>query len=278
MFSPDVVQQMKRREALAQTRKANALNKRKVAQKQSKSSDKLGILVLSPRTETNLNNTTIPIESKYREKKVETWNLLQGGAVELVHNFLPQETADELFEQCKYPNTSPNLNWQQEVIRIFGRKVIAPRYTGFVGENANLTYSYSNTTKTAVEWSPLVQQVTNGIEEYCNQKFNVALLNWYETGQNYIGWHSDSEKDMPPGSKIASVSLGMTRPFQFQYQKDISVPILEMDLKHGDLLIMGGTVQKFYKHSLPKLPRSKPSSPRLNFTFRLVAHRNDSPK
>jgi len=45
-------------------------------------------------------------------------------------------------------------------------------------------------------------------------------MNWYNDGSHHVGWHSDSETDLLPGSSIASLSLGSTREFQLRHRKD----------------------------------------------------------
>lgn len=211
------------------------------------------------------------------EPTYEEWNLRDGGVVKLYPSFLSQEDANTLYEECKYSHDSNHMNWKQEEIRMFGKLIKSPRFTTFLGEVPGLTYKYSGTKKTSVQWSPLVKKAKELIEDLCGQTFNAVLLNLYEGDQSSIGWHSDDERDMPPGTIIASLSLGMTREFQLKH-KDITGKIdksniddyLSLDLGHGDLLIMGGTLQKFWKHQVPKLRAGTPTTPRINFTFRLV--------
>lgn len=219
----------------------------------------------------------VPKVRKLDEPDLTTYEMRDGGVVELYKGFLPKSDADELYEESKFPSTSPHMNWNQEVIKMFGKSITAPRKTAFLGESDGLTYKYSGTCKESVTWSPLVESIKTRIEETCGHKFNVVLLNWYEDGSSYIGWHSDDEKDMPKGSKIASISVGMSREFCLKHKSckgkidtSNSDDYLSVTLDHGDLLVMGGTLQQFWKHQLPKLKKNTPSSPRINFTFRLV--------
>jgi alkylated DNA repair dioxygenase AlkB len=43
---------------------------------------------------------------------------------------------------------------------------------------------------------------------------------------------------------------------------------VELELHHGDLVIMSGTTQELWRHRVPKT--KKPVGERINLTFRLV--------
>jgi len=51
-------------------------------------------------------------------------------------------------------------------------------------------------------------------------------------------------------------------------QKKDTEKFREWDLNHGDLLFMGGTLQQFWKHQVPRT--TEPVGPRINLTFRFV--------
>jgi len=137
--------------------------------------------------------------------------------------------------------------------------------------------------------------------------FNVVLMNWYEHGRHHVGWHSDSETDLVPNSPIASLSLGHPRRFQLRHrqeselgktkdeimakikageevsaeeQKILEYAVgknkemnMELTLRHGDLLVMSGTLQKFWRHRV-KQEQKNAVSPRICFTFRAVYDTN----
>lgn len=209
------------------------------------------------------------------------WELRDGGIVKFYKSFMSEEDANILYEECKYSPTSNHINWNQEEIQMFGKRIKSPRFTTLLGEKPDLTYKYSGTKKTSVRWPPLVKKVKESIEDLCGQRFNIVLLNLYEGDQSSIGWHSDDERDMSPGSIIASLSLGMTRQFELKH-KGVKGKVdkfniddyLSLNLGHGDLMIMGGSLQKFWKHQVPKLKPGTPTTPRINFTFRLVTCEN----
>jgi alkylated DNA repair dioxygenase AlkB len=82
-----------------------------------------------------------------------------------------------------------------------------------------------------------------------------------------VDWHADDEPEFGPMPVIASWSLGATRRFDLRRVDDHSIKV-ELELHHGDLVIMSGTTQELWRHRVPKT--KKPVGERINLTFRLV--------
>jgi alkylated DNA repair dioxygenase AlkB len=91
--------------------------------------------------------------------------------------------------------------------------------------------------------------------------YDSVLVNWYEPDHT-IGSHSDDEKDHITGVPIFSYSLGGTRRFVFHH-KNGGPEVADITLRNGDLIVMGGTMQQFFKHSVPKI-RKKDAFDRKN--------------
>ena len=81
-----------------------------------------------------------------------------------------------------------------------------------------------------------------------------------------MGWHSDDEPVLGPTPTIASVSLGAERRFRIRCRRDHAC--FDLVLEHGSLLLMSGTSQRDYQHSVPKT--AKPTHERINLTFRTI--------
>ncbi|MDB9511167.1 alpha-ketoglutarate-dependent dioxygenase AlkB [Kamptonema animale CS-326] len=156
------------------------------------------------------------------------------------------------------------IEWKQQPIKIFGKSVLQPRLTAYYGERA---YTYSGVMMQPLPWNIPLLQIREKIEPLVNTKFNGVLLNLYRDGQDYMGWHSDDEKDLAVGSVIASLSFGETRRFILR-RRDNRQTKVELNLSHGDFLIMGGDTQKFWQHQVPKTTKS--TQPRINLTFRVI--------
>ena len=83
-----------------------------------------------------------------------------------------------------------------------------------------------------------------------------------------MGWHSDDEKELGKNPVIASVSFGANRDFLFKHKFDKNHDKIKVHLKTGSLLLMLGSTQHYWKHSIPK--RLKVKDPRINLTFRNI--------
>lgn len=157
-----------------------------------------------------------------------------------------------------------NINWQQSHIKLFGKSVAQPRLTAWHGDK---TYSYSGLTLHPAPWNPLLVHLRNELEKLTNTSFNSVLLNWYRDGQDYMGWHSDDEKELGINPTIASVSFGATRRFVLREKSDHQNKI-EFELSNGSVLIMQGALQHHWQHVVPKTAKIKES--RINLTFRFI--------
>lgn len=94
-------------------------------------------------------------------------------------------------------------------------------------------------------------------------KFNVCLLNYYEDGNQRIGWHSDRE-EIGRTTPIASISLGASREFQIRAKEGLERT--SITVTNGSLVIMENVCQLKYVHCLPKM--LSVTEGRINLTFR----------
>ena len=97
---------------------------------------------------------------------------------------------------------------------------------------------------------------------------NSVLLNDYSSGEVGMGWHSDDEKELGHNPVIASVSFGAERDFFLKHKTDKDLDKITIPLKSGSLLIMLGSTQHYWHHSIPK--RMKVKKRRINLTFRKI--------
>jgi alkylated DNA repair dioxygenase AlkB len=159
------------------------------------------------------------------------------------------------------------IEWKQKSIKLFGREIPEPRLTAWYGD-ADAHYTYSGTTNQPLPWNSLLLTIKDRCEEICHTQFNSVLLNFYRDGKDSMGWHQDNEPELGAEPIIASVSFGATRRFQFRHKKRVELPTISVNLSHGNLLIMKGKTQQFWKHQLPKT--SKAIGIRINLTFRTI--------
>ena len=160
---------------------------------------------------------------------------------------------------------SEKVLWKQESMNMYGKKVDFPRLTAWYG-NIDKPYSFSGITLSPNPWNEEISSIKNKIESESNVIFNSVLLNRYRSGSDSISWHTDAEKELGKNPVIASANFGETRKFQLRHIN--TKEKLEIELKHGSLLIMQGELQHFWQHQVPK--SSKPLKERINLTFRVI--------
>ncbi|MEQ1530726.1 MAG: alpha-ketoglutarate-dependent dioxygenase AlkB, partial [Methylococcales bacterium] len=127
-------------------------------------------------------------------------------------------------------------------------------------------YPYSGVKHSPKAWTAELQSIRAQIQQQCTTEFNSVLANLYRDGQDSMGCHADDEKELGRNPLIASLSLGDERLFKLHHKNRQTK--LDMLLGHGDLLIMAGTLQHYWRHSLPKTKKAK--TPRINLTFRKI--------
>ena len=168
--------------------------------------------------------------------------------------------ADELFAALM-----EEIDWQHDRVKLYGREIVTKREVAWHGDAA-FQYTYSHNTKTALPWTPTLQNIKQMVEAESGDTFNCCLLNLYHSGEEGMAWHADDEKELLPDGAIASVSLGAPRRFVFRHKVDKEKA--EILLAHGSLLLMRGTTQSHWEHSLPVMKRA--NGARINLTFRTI--------
>ncbi len=191
--------------------------------------------------------------------KHKNW-LPHDGTVNYYGKLWTQQQAD------LYLNTLlETIEWRNDEIMLFGKKITTKRKVAWYGDKP-YEYTYSNTTKQALTWTPELLELKTRIEKESGETFNSCLLNLYHSGDEGMGWHSDAEADLKKNGTIASLSFGAKRKFVFKHKE--SKQKVELFLEHGSLLIMKDTTQTFWLHTLPK--SKKVITPRVNLTFRSI--------
>lgn len=158
---------------------------------------------------------------------------------------------------------SAEINWQQDIVKLFGKTYITDRKVAWYAEKPFI-YRYSGQSKIALAFSQTLIDIKLRVEKLTGSEYNACLLNFYHSGSEGMGWHSDNEKSICPKSSIASVSLGALRKFQFKHKTQGQK--IDLILDSGSVLDMRGETQEFWLHALPKNTRIK--GERINLTFR----------
>lgn len=160
------------------------------------------------------------------------------------------------------------LPWQSDIVTLFGKTHITTRKIVWMGDT-DADYQYSGHVRQTVPWSDIVfhvkQKIEQGLAEIgVTANFNTCLLNYYPSGADGMGYHADDEKELGHQPVIASLSLGATRKFVFKHKK--TQDKVELHLESGQLVVMHGDTQTFWKHTITKTKTV--DTGRISLTFR----------
>ncbi len=183
------------------------------------------------------------------------------GTVEYYGNIIPNAA-----EYLQHLLTT--IHWQQDEIWMFGKKIITKRKVAWYGSKP-FTYTYSKTTKTALPFNAILQQLKTIAEQATSATYNSCLLNLYHTGTEGMGWHADDEKELLHHGAIATISFGAVRKIAFKHKADNTK--VDVVLEHGSILLMKNETQTHWLHSIPAT--KKITDPRVSLTFRTIVEK-----
>lgn len=164
------------------------------------------------------------------------------------------------------------LPLRQDHVVLFGRSYPMPRLTSWHGE-PGLSYAYSGRVFDPAPWTAELLALRDAVCEVTGTAYNSLLANYYRNGGDAMGMHADDEPELGPSPhdiRIASVSLGARRRFVIAPRRG-GPGRRVLELGEGDLLVMGGSTQRWFRHGVPRTARAV--GPRLNLTLRVLAPR-----
>lgn len=180
--------------------------------------------------------------------------------LKLIQKFLTKQESNELMQEVS------SLPLVKDEIKLFGKTFPIPRKHLFMGDEG-LTYTYSKITLPAYSWSPFLQKLREKVIAVTGEDYNSVLINYYESGLDSNGWHSDNERELGAHPALFSVSIGASRKFSVRKTGETKTAFAIL-LEEGDALWMKSGFQNKYQHSIPKTSQIKEL--RVNFTFRKV--------
>jgi alkylated DNA repair dioxygenase AlkB len=159
--------------------------------------------------------------------------------------------ADELFERLLHA-----VPWRGERRRMYERVVDVPRLLCFYAEGETLPDAQLTQARDALDAHYATE---------LGEPFMTAGLCLYRDGRDSVAWHGDTiGRSSTEDTIVAILSLGTPRPLLLRPVGGGSA--LRYDVGHGDLLVMGGSCQRTWQHSIPKSAR--PIGPRNSVQFR----------
>ena len=109
----------------------------------------------------------------------------------------------------------------------------------------------------------LLERMLSVLSERYDVAFDSVGLNLYRDGADSVAWHGDRIAADIVDPTVALVSVGEPRAFMLRRKGGGTARRLR--LGRGDLLVMGGTSQRTWEHSVPKVARA---GPRISIAFR----------
>ncbi len=182
--------------------------------------------------------------------------------VRLLRGLFSSQESTALLRQLR-----ESVQWRQDKIRFYGKEHNLPRLQQWHGD-PGLTYRWSGIEMSPEPWSPLLLKIKEQVEKFAQAQFNTVLLNLYRDGNDTVSWHTDNEEALGSQPIIASVSLGAERDFVLRHSTRSDFSSVSIALPHGSLLLMAGSTQACWKHSVPR--RQRVTDERINLTFRCM--------
>ena len=127
-------------------------------------------------------------------------------------------------------------------------------------------YNYSGMVYAATPFPESVARIVDALEHRIGFRPDNCLLNYYESGNSTMGYHSDSNDDLEPGAGVSIVSVGSPRTILFRAKRE-KEDERQLVLETGSLLYMSPEVQDDWQHSIPADPVA---GSRISLTFRLL--------
>jgi alkylated DNA repair dioxygenase AlkB len=173
-----------------------------------------------------------------------------------------EEEIMALLEQCVHEVDS-ELDYHPE-IKIFGKICHQKRSIGFYSDTS-VGYNYSSTITPSKEMKPCLIELLGYINNKFDASFNGILINKYESGEEYIGKHSDDERGLQPTCGVIAMSFGAVRKFRIR-DKITGKIVLDVPTEQNKIIQMAGHFQKEFTHEIPVEKKVKEC--RYSLTFR----------
>jgi alkylated DNA repair dioxygenase AlkB len=159
--------------------------------------------------------------------------------------------ADALYERLRAA-----VPWRAERRQMYERVVAVPRLLAFYDEHDPLP-------------DPALVEMKAALDAHYRAElggaFATAGLCLYRDGRDSVAWHGDRiGRGNAEDTMVAIVSVGDPRALLLRPRAGGTT--LRHELGHGDLIVMGGSCQRTWEHSVPKSARA--CGPRISIQFR----------
>ena len=171
--------------------------------------------------------------------------------VDVGRGWLPD--ADRVFEEVR-----DRSQWQQGRLWRYEKWIEEPR----LGSNGPNMYEH-----------PALVEAGRTLEKHYGVRFGHHALAYYQHNRHGQAFHRDRDMKWCENTLIAIITLGATRPWLLRpranrYAHELPMKGATHDLAPagGDVLVMGGTCQLGWEHSVAQIPQ--PVGPRISAQWR----------
>lgn len=157
---------------------------------------------------------------------------------------------DALFDELER-----GLDWRRETMKMYDKTVVVPRLLARVDREG--------------AGQPLIEGMRQALSAHYREEFIFTTAALYRDGSDSVAFHGDTTARDMIEATVATVSLGAPRRFMLRPTE--GGPSIAFQLGRGDLVVMGGTCQRTWRHGIPKVASA---GPRIALMFRPQWARN----
>jgi alkylated DNA repair dioxygenase AlkB len=148
---------------------------------------------------------------------------------------------DALFDDLE-----ASLAWRNETMRMYDRTVDVPRLLASVPKE-----------------HAMIEAKRVALSEKYGEELVRTTAALYRDGKDSVAWHGDTTARDMLTALVATVSLG--QPRRFLLKPTEGGEAISFPAGRGDLIVMGGTCQRTWRHAVPKVAEA---GPRIALMFR----------
>src|SRR3954465_14629782 len=148
-----------------------------------------------------------------------------------------------------------DIGWRADRRQMYDREVAVPRLLRWYPGHETLPH-------------PVLTPAREALDAYygpeLGERFVTAGMCLYRDGRDSVAWHGDRiGRGRSQDTMVAIVSLGDPRRLCLRPRG--GGESIAVELGHGDLVVMGGSCQRTWEHSVPKAAHA---GPRISVQFR----------
>jgi alkylated DNA repair dioxygenase AlkB len=141
------------------------------------------------------------------------------------------------------------LPWRHETMKMYDKTVTVPRLLASVPATG--------------AGQPLIGEMRAALSAHYAEDFVFSTAALYRDGHDSVAFHGDTTARDMIEALVATVSLGAPRRFVMRPTE--GGDSISLQLGRGDLVVMGGTCQRTWRHGIPKVAHA---GPRIALMFR----------